>query len=275
MIKFQYKHLLAVPEQLVEFKTPVKPVSFRRLSLQIQVPVLIWYLVITGILGIAISGCSILQKTPKKDFNEGYYTQRITSTKQKVYIDIENETVRIHPTKTINNQLFIDTTSICKFYNKEMKSGFQQFTSFSKPSFDIDFFTIPLKYRPQQSDVPHQLNTNLNGAVYVGYRTDKYVLKYIANPKGKVDRNINHFGFSIGVFTGFGNTFVSPTTTNNNLQQEYDGVVWNKGIAGIVAINNFTLGLAFGFDNLLDKNRSYWIYQSKPWVGLAFGLNLN
>ena len=275
MKKFQYKHPFYVSEQLVEFKTQSRPEAFMQLFSGTQVPVLIWNLVITGILCIVISGCSILQKTAKKDFNDGYYTQCINNTKQKVYIDIENETVRIHPTKTINNQLFIDTTSICQFYEKEMKSGFQQFTSFNKPSFDIDFFTIPLKYRPQQSDVPQQLNTNLNGAFYVGYRTDKYLLKYIANPKGKVDRNINHFGFSIGVFTGFGNTFLSPTTTNNNVQQEYDGVVWNKGIAGIVAINNFTLGIAFGFDNLLDKNSSYWIYQSKPWVGLAFGLNLN
>ena len=85
----------------------------------------------------------------------------------------------------------------------------------------------------------------------------------------------NHFGFSFGVFTGFGNTFMSPTNTNNILQQEYDGIVWSKGVAGILAVNNFTLGLAFGFDNLLDKNHSNWNYKNKPWVGLAFGLNLN
>ena len=44
--------------------------------------------------------------------------------------------------------------------------------------------------------------------MYFGYRTDKYVLKYIANPLGKSDRLINHFGFSIGVFSGLGNTFM-------------------------------------------------------------------
>ncbi|WP_165940196.1 MULTISPECIES: hypothetical protein [Dyadobacter] len=56
---------------------------------------------------------------------------------------------------------------------------------------------------------------------------------------------------------------------------EYDGLVWGKGIAGIIGINNFTIGLAIGFDNLLDKNKQVWIYQGKPWLGLAFGLNLN
>lgn len=51
--------------------------------------------------------------------------------------------------------------------------------------------------------------------------------------------------------------------------------MWSKGIAGIVAINGFTVGLTFGFDKLLDKNRTVWIYEEKPWFGLAVGLNLN
>lgn len=228
-----------------------------------------------GVVCLVLSSCSVMQKTAKKDLNNGYYTQYIGKLKQKVYIDVENETVYIYPTTIINNQLRIDTNTISKFYNREILLPYKQVTSFSKPSLDVDFLTIPLKYRTRQKDVPQQLNTNLNGAVYVGYRTDKYVLKYIENPKGKADRNINHVGFSLGVFTGLGNTFISPTTTYNNLQQEYDGIVWSKGFAGIVAVNNFTLGIALGFDNLIDNNKNIWIYQSKPWLGLAFGLNLN
>ena len=228
-----------------------------------------------GFICLLLSGCSVMQKTTKKDLNSGYYTQYINKLKQKVYIDVENETVYIYPTTIINNQLSIDTNTISKFYNKEILLFSKQVTTFSKPSLDIDFLTIPLKYRPLQKDVPKQLNTNLNGAVYVGYRIDQYVLNYIENPKGKADRNINHIGFSVGVFTGLGNTFISPTTTHNNLQHEYDGIVWSKGFAGIVAVNNFTLGIALGFDNLLDNNKNIWIYQSKPWLGLAFGLNLN
>ncbi|GAB3813836.1 hypothetical protein GCM10028895_06320 [Pontibacter rugosus] len=56
---------------------------------------------------------------------------------------------------------------------------------------------------------------------------------------------------------------------------EYEGVVLLKGVAGIIGINNFSLGLTIGIDHLFDKNRDDWIYQHKPWVGLAFGLNLN
>lgn len=61
----------------------------------------------------------------------------------------------------------------------------------------------------------------------------------------------------MGVFSGLGNTFMSPTNTNNILQQEYDGIILSKGLAGIFAFNNITAGLAFGFDNLLDKNKKY------------------
>ena len=68
---------------------------------------------------------------------------------------------------------------------------------------------------------------------------------------------------------------MNPWVTNNQIVTEYDGVVWSKGVAGIIAINNFTIGLAIGFDDLLDNNKKYWIYQAKPWVGFAFGLNLN
>ncbi len=85
----------------------------------------------------------------------------------------------------------------------------------------------------------------------------------------------DHFGYSVGLFSGFGNTLVSPTNTQNILDSEYDGIVWSKGIAAIVGVNNFTVGLTFGFDNLLDKNKKFWLYENKPWIGLGFGLNLN
>lgn len=224
---------------------------------------------------ILFSSCSILQNTSKKIFNNGFYVQHINHKKQKVYIDIVEDTIRIHQTKILNHKRIIDTAAVICFFQKVIKTDHIQTTSFNKASFDIDFFTIPLKYRPNQNDVPTQLNATLNGAMYFGYRIDKYVLNYFTNPLGKSDRNINHFGFSLGAFTGFGNTFMSPTNTNYILQQEYDGIVWSKGIAGIFALNSFTIGLAFGFDNLLDKNHKIWIYEKKPWVGLAFGLNLN
>ncbi|MDF2518896.1 MAG: hypothetical protein K0R59_4192 [Sphingobacterium sp.] len=227
-------------------------------------------------ISITVSSCSVFQKNSKKEFNDGFYTQNIDGVKQKVYIDVADETIRIHPSKPKENgQFSIDTCNVYQFQKNVLKANSEQSASFSKPSFDIDFLTIPLKFRPAQTGVPMQLNTNLNGAGYFGYRRDKYIINYTTNPLGVSDRSINHLGFSFGAFTGLGNSSLSPTTTNNAIQQEYEGVVWSKGFAGIFAVNNFTVGMALGFDHLLDGNRSTWIYQNKLWYGLAFGLNLN
>jgi len=95
------------------------------------------------------------------------------------------------------------------------------------------------------------------------------------NPPDIYQRQINHFGFSGGLFLGLGNTALNPSTTDNNISIEYDGLVLQKGIAGIVAVNKLTIGVSLGFDKLLDKNSKTWIYQNKPWFGLMLGLNLN
>ncbi|MEO5893605.1 MAG: hypothetical protein ABIQ31_25345 [Ferruginibacter sp.] len=146
----------------------------------------------------------------------------------------------------------------------------------NKTTFDIDFLTLPFKYRPAQQNLPKQFNTMLNGAVYLGFRNDIFKLRYEKSPVRKFERETNHYGFSYGLFTGLGGTVMNPSTTNSHIAYEYDGVVWTKGFAGIIAVNNFTVGLALGKDNLLDHNHKWWGFQQKPWwLALALGLNLN
>lgn len=227
-----------------------------------------------ALLVITICSCGIIRNSPKKSFSDGFYTQTINNTKSVVYVDVADDILYIMPTSK-NNHFRIDTSQPYRMYPKEMKDTLIQGASFGKSIFDVDFLTIPIKFRPAQKNVPLQLNTNLNGAVYLGYRMDKYNVRYMINPLQKSERIINHYGFSLGIFTGLGNTAMTPTTTDNRIAIEYDGVVWTKGIAGIIGINNFTVGLAIGFDTLLDENNNNWIYKNRPWFGLAFGLNLN
>lgn len=68
---------------------------------------------------------------------------------------------------------------------------------------------------------------------------------------------------------------MSPTTTAHQTDEEYDGVVLQKGIAGVIEVNNFTLGIALGFDNLLSSDRKIWIYENKPYFALSVGLDIN
>lgn len=222
-----------------------------------------------------ITSCGVMQKSAKTEFTNGYYHQKTLNKKQLVYVNIEDDTLFIHLIKKVGNHSITDTTSVGQFYANDVKREHLLPISFISSTLDIDFITIPLKFRPQQKGVPPQLNANLNGAVYIGIRTDRYNISYKTNPLGVSLRNTNHYGFSCGVFTGLGNAAMNATTTSNYLSSEYDAILWTKGIAGIFAINNFTVGLSLGFDNLLDNNRAHWIYEIKPWLGLAFGLNLN
>ncbi|WP_207431705.1 hypothetical protein [Sabulibacter ruber] len=222
-----------------------------------------------------ISGCGLLRKSAKDEFVDGYYRQRFTGKKQLVYVNVDENKVLVYPVHSKETSPEPDTANVLAFYSEENHSKALPVSIFSKKSLDLDFLTTPLKYRFPTAGIPRQLNSNLNGSIYVGMRTDRYVLHYHSTPLRKAERSITHLGFSAGLFSGLGNTAINPTTTQDQVNQEYDGIIWSKGIAGIVAINNFTAGLALGFDNLLDTNRRYWAYQYKPWIGLSFGLNLN
>ncbi len=88
-------------------------------------------------------------------------------------------------------------------------------------------------------------------------------------------RGITHYGYSVGLFTGFGTARIDEYVTNNALNIEYDGLVNLTGAALIIAVDKLTAGLTFGEDHLLDRNRKLWVTNGKVWIGLSLGLNLN
>ena len=224
---------------------------------------------------VFLISCSAIRQSAKQDIGEGFYTRHLEHHKQPVYIEIEDDVLKIHPAVAHNSHQQVDSTRVIEVYEQNWTPDPTHIVSFSKYSLDVDFITIPLKIRPPHQALPAQMTTNLNGALYIGYRTDDYILNYKKSPVGKYHRHINHLGFSLGLFSGIGHSLVSPSTTAGRQPEEYDGILWSKGATGIFAINQVTAGLAVGFDHLLDDNSDIWIYQSKLWFGLAFGLNLN
>ncbi len=204
-----------------------------------------------------LNSCQVLDHTTKQELSDSYYTKIEGTEKSKVYVDINNDLINIYP---LNHDLEVDTTKDFESYQLESASETHVNFILQHSSFDLDFMTIPLKYRFSTKDLPAQLNTDLNGGLFIGFRTDRYHINYSKNPLGKSIRNINHWAYSVGLYTGLGNTQMTPTNTNDQIQQEYDGVVWSKGIVGIIGFNRFTMGITLGFDQLLDKNRNLWIY---------------
>ncbi len=224
---------------------------------------------------LLLSRCGVVRTSPKYQLANGYYKSKTFSSKaQKVYVDNEVDTIFIHRYDKVTQSVDTALNKRVVFPNR-LAASINNSKSFRQASFDVDFVSMPFKYRPTQGDFPQQFNTNLNGAVYLGFRNDVYQVKYKESPLKKYHRQVTHYGFSFGVFSGIGGSAINPWVTNNVVGYEYDGVVWAKGIGAFIGINNFNIGLAVGFDDLLDENKDFWIYQQKPWLGLAFGLNLN
>lgn len=223
---------------------------------------------------IFFTSCSMLKETPRNAFSNGIY--RIISGRErpvKAYVEVNEDFVKAYPFTKPAGPDSISSYQIS--YPPEKKDRDYERYRFVNTSFDVDILTIACKFRPGTAGFPKQLNANFNGAIYVGYRSDNYFLNYKKTGIGSHRRNLTHLGYSLGIFNGLGATAMNPWVTNDAITSEYDGFIYGSGIAGIVGINNLTFGVAIGADHLLDKNRKYWLYQAKPWIGLVLGLNLN
>jgi hypothetical protein len=226
---------------------------------------------ITRLLPLLLLGCKSVQESSKYHFNEGNYNVKTSGFTGKAYVIATEDSVNIYPLQTVS----FDSTKLADLsYPQKTNSPLSGRHLFVSNSFDLDVLTILFKYRPSVSGFPNQFTTNPNGAAYMGYRSDVFRIVYSKRPL-YYKRRIEHYGYSAGGFLGIGSTAMNPSVTKNAITDEYDGFVITKGVALHVAVNAFTFGIAVGLDHLMDRNRKFWIYQTKPWAGLTLGLNLN
>lgn len=218
-----------------------------------------------------LHGCKVLQESSKYEFNEGSYKVKTPAHSGKAYVVVNEDSVKVYP---INTPLFDSTKLIELAFPHKTTIPVAGRYLFLTNSFDLDVLTILFKYRPSVKGFPNQFTTHLNGAAYVGYRTDAFRIRYSKRPLYH-KRHIEHYGYSFGGFLGIGATAMNPWVTGGNITDEYDGFVITKGVALNIAVNTFTFGVAVGWDHLTDSNRKFWIYQGKTWMGITLGLNLN
>lgn len=225
---------------------------------------------------VVLTGCKTIKDSPKFKFEDGVYNSKIDGKKRHVYIENTNDSIVVYALEKGWQRLSVKASTIPgRAFPQKSSSKTIGANKYWQNSFDIDILTVPLKFRPSLSSFPRQLNNSLNGTVYLGYRNDTYSLSYNKNPIGIVNQKIMHYGISAGFITGIGTTAMNPYVTNNNISIEYDGFIWSKGLAVIMGVDKFTFGIIGAVDHLMDKNKAYWLYQGKPYVGLAVGLNLN
>jgi len=228
----------------------------------------------TGFSLLILTSCESLKESSKYQFVEGYYKVPVNGKTEKLYVLTGGDTIKAYRSRDISGEK-IDTTHAVLFAYLPVRPSNFSSTSFTRKTLDFDILTILFKYRFPVKGFPPQLNASFNGALYLGYRTDVYKLSYKTTPMRYVKRSITHYGYSIGVFSGFGTARIDEYDTEGALTYEYDGLVNLTGIAIIAALDKLTAGLTIGVDHLLDKNCTIWINNGKPWIGISLGLNLN
>lgn len=211
---------------------------------------------------IALIHSCALVKTTHQELSDGIYSLQEKGSNARVRVELDSVGFSIKPIAQKSQPV----TTAARHVNDLPPDA-----RLIRQSPDLDFLTFPVKYRPASEGVAPQLNSNLNGALYFGYRIDRFRV----NSKQRLKEELDHFGISGGLFAGLGNTFISPTTTAGRQALEYDGVVFIRGAAVILAVKRFTVGLAIGRDRLTDGNDRNWIYRNKTWTGIAVGLNIN
>lgn len=224
------------------------------------------------VIGI-LASCNTLEKASLHGLNRGYYKLKSDNiNNQNVYLDVTDEKIDVYhhlkqqPDEKQFMTIPLNTTADSLIFNPMV---------FKKQSLDVDITSIILKYRSSVSDLPAQLTTDLNMALYIGWRHDNYHIRNKRDPLGRSYHKISNRGYDFGFFAGPGTTLISPFTTQNKRTEEYNGMIIQTGIAGFIESNVASFGLAVGYDYLLNSDRKIWIYNNKPWVGFIVGIALN
>lgn len=219
---------------------------------------------------ILSNSCSVLEKSSQHGFENGYYKYKLSDMLTgKAYLNIEDQKVEVY--KKNNNGLENLPLTISLLNTDSLSRSYE----FTKRSLDIDLTTILLKYRPSVYGLPAQMITDFNVALYAGWRHDKYLIRNNTGPLKKSNYYITNRGYDFGIFAGPGTTFISPFSTRNHVDNEYNGTILQYGVAGFIESNVASFGIAAGFDYLLSPDRKIWIYNKKPWLGLIIGIAMN
>jgi hypothetical protein len=230
-------------------------------------------ILLVAFLVLISSGCAPFDKIYSHDFATGYFTMKSPGKlPSKVYLEYSGDSIIVYPLQGTKSKVPDIQAAHIQDLGSLAPGSYLYGSRFIKTSADFDLSTVVLKFRPQASDVQPQLSANVNGIFYLGFRKDFFKVTSHVTPSGRRNNFIRHTGFDFGPFAGIGITPVTPTFTMFNTQQEYDGMVFQKGFAIFGTFETMSVGLSVGFDNLLDKNRNIWVYNNKPWFGLIIGI---
>jgi hypothetical protein len=230
---------------------------------------------LSGVFVLALAaGCAPFDKIYSHEFSSGYFKLKSPgTTPEKVYLTRTEDSLTVYSLIPDNKPKMPDISRSKGIRISSVIPGSYMYNStFVKTSLDVDLSTVLIKFRPAVANVQPQLTANVNGVIYAGFRKDFFRIKTSYSTLNVASTFVRHTGFDCGFFAGIGTSFINPTVTQNKTVQEYDGIVFQKGFSVFGTFENMSVGLAIGFDNLLDDNKNIWIYNNRPWIGLVLGI---
>jgi hypothetical protein len=223
------------------------------------------------------ASCSMLKEGVTHGLVDGHYRSLPADGKaQPVYLDVEDDSITAYSVVRTDDRRVIDTTTFTVQPLASARTPGPCTThTYVKHGLDLDLMYVLMKYRPAAAGVPPQVNTDINGALYLGYKTERYTLSCARDLLGRHHRTVRNLGFDVGGFIGLGATAMNATVTQDPIAIDYTGVVLTGGVGAFTSVGRLGFGLTVGWDHLLDEYGARWIYQDRPWMGLAIGVNLD
>jgi len=219
-----------------------------------------------------LNSCRAIEKASIHGFVSGNYNlQSDRKNVQMVYLDITEDEINVHPLTNAR----MGRSNFWTIPLMSPDSVGVNVMVFKKQSLDVDMTSIVFKHRPSVQGLPVQLTTDLNMALYVGWRHDRYRLVFVQDPLGRAYSKISGRGYDFGLFAGPGATIIGPLNTNTRVVEEFSGMIIQAGFAGFLETNMASFGMSLGYDFLVNPERTYWVYQHRPWVGFIVGIALN
>jgi hypothetical protein len=231
---------------------------------------------VLGSILLLTASCASLGKLARHDFDSGFYKLKVPgAAPSRVYAEVMEDSIIVYQVYSDGKKEYPNTSSSIGTRISRIKTDSYFYKSrFTNNSIDIDLTSILFKSRHSRDDVPNQFSADLDVAIYAGFRKDFYRIVSPAHPLHEEKSSIQQIGFDLGIFAGIGSSPVNPTVTNNKINQEYDAMIFQKGVAAFISINKMSFGLALGFDNLMNKSKSLWIYNQKPYLGLIISVSI-
>lgn len=137
----------------------------------------------------------------------------------------------------------------------------------------LQSMTIALKIRPELDDsLPSQTETGFNLAIAYG---QKFEINSFRMRKNIFGEQVNRYSLSFGLFAGPSATDLKASnTTDPTIRYDRKAVLVSSGGFLMFGVNRLHIGYTLGVDFATGRSAQSWIYQGRPWHGIALAFDL-